>query len=62
MIASPSALRHKERTGEGQYVCVPMLETFTGYLMAEHLYGETYVPATGAFGHTTTSSRPAADP
>jgi crotonobetainyl-CoA:carnitine CoA-transferase CaiB-like acyl-CoA transferase len=53
-IACLAGLRHKERTGEGQYVCVPMLECFTGYIMAEHLYGETYVPATGAFGHTTT--------
>ena len=53
-IASLAALRHKEQTGEGQYVCVPMLETFTGYLMAEHLYNETYVPPTGHFGHTTT--------
>jgi crotonobetainyl-CoA:carnitine CoA-transferase CaiB-like acyl-CoA transferase len=53
-IATLAALRHKERTGEGQYVCVPMLETFTGFLMAEHLYGETYVPATGSFGMTTT--------
>ena len=54
VIAALAALRHKERTGEGQYVCVPMLETFTGYLMAEHLYNETYVPPTGHFGHTTT--------
>jgi crotonobetainyl-CoA:carnitine CoA-transferase CaiB-like acyl-CoA transferase len=53
-IASLAALRHKERTGEGQYVCVPMLETFTGYMMAEHIYNETYIPPTGHFGHTTT--------
>ena len=53
-IASLAALRHKERTGEGQYVCVPMLETFTGFIMAEHLYGETWLPPTGHFGHTTT--------
>lgn len=53
-IACLAALRHKERTGEGQYVCVPMLETFTGFLMAEHLYNETYIPHTGHFGHTTT--------
>jgi crotonobetainyl-CoA:carnitine CoA-transferase CaiB-like acyl-CoA transferase len=52
-IATLAALRHKERTGEGQYVCVPMLETFTGFLMAEHLYGETWMPPTGAFGMTT---------
>lgn len=53
-IAALAALRHKERTGEGQYVCVPMLETFTGFIMAEHLYNKTYEPPTGNFGHTTT--------
>jgi crotonobetainyl-CoA:carnitine CoA-transferase CaiB-like acyl-CoA transferase len=53
-IAALAALRHKERTGEGQYVCVPMLETFTGFLMAEHIYGETWLPPTGGFGMTTT--------
>jgi crotonobetainyl-CoA:carnitine CoA-transferase CaiB-like acyl-CoA transferase len=53
-IACLAALRHKEKTGEGQFVAVPMLETFTGFVMAEHLYGETYVPALGKFGHTTT--------
>ncbi|MGH7010828.1 MAG: CaiB/BaiF CoA transferase family protein, partial [Caulobacteraceae bacterium] len=51
-IACLAALRHKERTGEGQYVCVPMLEAFTGFLMAEHLAGETFVPANGHFGST----------
>jgi crotonobetainyl-CoA:carnitine CoA-transferase CaiB-like acyl-CoA transferase len=53
-IACLAALRHKEATGEGQYVAVPMLETFTGYIMAEHIYGETYIPPLGKFGHTTT--------
>lgn len=54
VIATLAALRHKERTGEGQYVAVPMLETFTGYLMAEHIYNQTYLPPTGHMGHTTT--------
>ncbi|MEO8813013.1 MAG: CoA transferase [Caulobacteraceae bacterium] len=54
VIASLAALRHKERTGEGQYVAVPMLETFTGFILAEHLYGETWTPPIGHFGHTTT--------
>jgi len=53
-IACLAALRHKEKTGEGQYVEVPMLETFTGFILAEHLYGETYIPPLGKFGHTTT--------
>jgi crotonobetainyl-CoA:carnitine CoA-transferase CaiB-like acyl-CoA transferase len=53
-IAVLSALLHKERTGEGQYVGVPMLETFTGFIMAEHLNGETFIPPMGRFGHPTT--------
>lgn len=53
VIATLAALRHKEQTGEGQFVAVPMLETFTGFVMAEHLYGQTFVPPTGGFGFTT---------
>jgi len=52
-IATLAALRHKEQTGEGQYVAVPMLESFTGFLMAEHLYGETFIPPSSGFGFTT---------
>ena len=52
VIACLAALRHKERTGEGQYVAVPMLESFTGFIMAEHLYGETWVPPVGGYGAT----------
>jgi crotonobetainyl-CoA:carnitine CoA-transferase CaiB-like acyl-CoA transferase len=51
-IAMMAALRHKEQTGEGQFVVVPMLETFAGFLMSEHLYGETFSPPTGAFGYS----------
>jgi crotonobetainyl-CoA:carnitine CoA-transferase CaiB-like acyl-CoA transferase len=55
-IAALAALRHKEQTGEGQYVAVPMLETFTGHLLADHLYGETYIPPTGTLGYTMSVS------
>ena len=51
-IAMLAALRHKEKSGEGQYVAVPMLETFTSFLMSEHLYGETFVPPSGKFGYS----------
>jgi len=54
VIATQGALLHRARTGEGQYVEVPMLECFTGFILAEHLHGQTYVPATGKFGHPTT--------
>jgi crotonobetainyl-CoA:carnitine CoA-transferase CaiB-like acyl-CoA transferase len=53
-IATLAALHHRQRTGEGQFVEVPMLETFTGFILAEHLWNQTYVPATGKFGHPTT--------
>ncbi len=56
VIAALAALRHKEQTGEGQYVAVPMLETFTGHLLADHLYGETYIPPTGTLGYTMSVS------
>ncbi len=31
-----------------------MLECFTGFMLAEHLHGQAFVPATGKFGHPTT--------
>lgn len=39
-----AALLHRERTGEGQFVEVPMLETFTDFLLKEHLGGLTFDP------------------
>jgi crotonobetainyl-CoA:carnitine CoA-transferase CaiB-like acyl-CoA transferase len=52
-IATLAALNHQARTGEGQFVEVPMLETFTGFMLAEHLWGQTYDPPTGKIGSTT---------
>ena len=31
-----------------------MLETFTGYILAEHLNGHAYMPSRGTYGHPTT--------
>lgn len=47
-----AALFHRERTGEGQFVEVPMLESFTHFLMVEHLYGASFEPHSGRIGHT----------
>lgn len=37
-----AALFHRERSGEGQYVEVPMLETMAAFTLAEHLGGLTF--------------------
>jgi crotonobetainyl-CoA:carnitine CoA-transferase CaiB-like acyl-CoA transferase len=42
-----AALFHRQRTGEGQFVEVPMLETFTDFLLKEHLGGLTFDPPNG---------------
>ncbi|MDA0339280.1 MAG: CoA transferase, partial [Proteobacteria bacterium] len=46
-----AALFHRERTGEGQFVEVPMLESFASFLMLEHLNGHVYDPPTGDYGY-----------
>jgi crotonobetainyl-CoA:carnitine CoA-transferase CaiB-like acyl-CoA transferase len=45
--AISSALVHRERTGEGQAVEVPMLEVFSQLLLGDHLGGLGYEPPIG---------------
>ena len=49
--ATLAGLIHKLRTGEGQFVEVPMMESFTSFVMTEHLFGSTFVPPTGPIGY-----------
>ena len=46
-VAVLAAVVHRERTGEGQQVEVPMFETMVPFLLLEHLGGESYVPPVG---------------
>ena len=46
-----AALVHRERTGEGQSIEVPMLETMAGFILAEHLAGRTMTPSQGDIGY-----------
>lgn len=46
-----AALLHRERTGLGQYVEVPMLETMVAFLLAEHLGGLTFDPPIAPAGY-----------
>jgi len=50
--ATLAALYHQKATGEGQFVEVPMFESFTSFMMVEHLYGHTFEPPVSKLGHT----------
>ncbi len=50
--ATIAALFHRERSGEGQFVEVPMLESATHLNMIENLYGLTFDPPTGRAAYT----------
>ena len=45
------ALFHRERTGEGQHVHVPMYESFAAFVMNEHMQGRLFEPPIGEAGY-----------
>jgi len=52
VYAVMAALLQRERTGKGQLVEVPMLETMTAFVMAEHMGGLTFEPLIGEPGYS----------
>lgn len=47
VYATQAAIIHKLRTGRGQRVEVPMFESFTDFMLTEHLAGQTFDPPVG---------------
>ncbi|CAB3773330.1 carnitine dehydratase [Burkholderia sp. MSh2] len=50
--ATLAAVVQRLRTGEGQYIEVPMFESIASFNLLEHLCNETYVPPTGRWGYS----------
>jgi crotonobetainyl-CoA:carnitine CoA-transferase CaiB-like acyl-CoA transferase len=56
-LAITAAIAHRERTGRGQQVDVPMYECMLSLVLGEHLGGLTFEPARGPVGYRRTLSR-----
>lgn len=50
--AITAALYHHAKTGVGQSVEVPMLETMVSYNLIEHLFGAVFEPQSGSMGYS----------
>jgi crotonobetainyl-CoA:carnitine CoA-transferase CaiB-like acyl-CoA transferase len=46
-----AALFHKQRTGEGQSIELPMFETMAQFVLGDHIGGEVFLPAEGGTGY-----------
>jgi crotonobetainyl-CoA:carnitine CoA-transferase CaiB-like acyl-CoA transferase len=55
--AVTSALFHRAKTGEGQEIEVPMFETMTQFVLADHMGGAAFAPAEGPMGYKRLLSR-----
>jgi crotonobetainyl-CoA:carnitine CoA-transferase CaiB-like acyl-CoA transferase len=52
-----ASLVHRDRTGKGQRLDIPMFETMTGFVMGDHMGGLTYQPPLDKGGYARHLSR-----
>ncbi len=52
-----AALLHRQRTGEGQQVEVPMFETMAQFVLGDHMGGRTFDPPLGGMGYSRLMAR-----
>jgi crotonobetainyl-CoA:carnitine CoA-transferase CaiB-like acyl-CoA transferase len=55
--AITAALYHRAQTGRGQQIEVPMFETMTQFVLADHMGGGAFVPPEGEMGYKRLLSR-----
>ncbi|UZJ33233.1 CaiB/BaiF CoA transferase family protein [Streptomyces endophytica] len=52
-----AALLHRDRTGQGQHIEIPMTDTLLAFNLVEHLSGHVYEPPAGATGFPLSMKR-----
>lgn len=56
-LSITAALHHRQRTGEGQSIEVPMFETMAQFVLGDHAGGRAFVPPIGPPGYGRLMSR-----